>query len=215
MNIRIGLLMALVVERLPVCSDRPQHPRQRPWRAELERELQQKGVQIDPRPSSRPRSRIQMKGLVGPRWSCSGVGAKLSPKRLCGKIMVNDASRLVRETAALALVRLGHREVLSDVKELMATTGDPSARSIWPANWPSSASSAVFLMWHVPPCRMTSTCGLERRCPRPLRNIRVRGSRGAMSPRELLTRLLPGYASPKIRSEALLEISWAREEDFR
>jgi HEAT repeat protein len=205
--IRSGLLTALVLlTGSIVSSDRPQQPQQHPW-AEFERELLRSGVQVDTTSVieaaiSHPDEGVRWIAveLLGRRGESIATGA-------LQKILLNDESRLVRETAALALVRLGHKDALTDAKEFVATTEDPSRRVYLAGQlaelgefsaYPQVASAAVSNDEHL---RFLSAGVLVR-----FATSGFTKSKGQASPQDLLMRLLKDPSS-KVRGEALLEIS--------
>jgi HEAT repeat protein len=119
--------LLILAASLPGAADRPIKPSNKPW-ASLEQELAEKGIPKDT-PSvvkaalSSPNSDI--------RWvavELLGMRGELSAKGALHKILLNDDSLLVRETAALALARLNEPGALQDLKSFMQSAEDPARR---------------------------------------------------------------------------------------
>lgn len=106
-------------------GDRPGKPD--PW-VELESILQQQGVKTD-LPSLREAAGSGPD--IGVRWmsvEILGLRGDQASRPLLKRVLKGDAQRLVRETAALALARLGDKEGLAGLKTFMETA-EPQRRS--------------------------------------------------------------------------------------
>ena len=115
-----GLAMTLAAGT----GDRPGQPE--PW-VELEAVLRQQGIKTD-LPSLREVARSGPDANV--RWMAMevlGLRRDQAARAVLAHVVKNDGDRLLRETAALALARLGDADGLSTLKGLMETA-EPQRR---------------------------------------------------------------------------------------
>lgn len=104
-------------------SDRQASAVEAPWK-NLERELAEKGFQTDAESLVRLAESSSGADL---RWAAVeilGLRGEQSAKTALRKLVAGDPSRLVQETAALALARLGDRRAMEDLRNFLGTAKD-------------------------------------------------------------------------------------------
>jgi HEAT repeat protein len=117
-------LTSILVVAAPGAADRPIKSTNKPWES-LERELADKGTQTDG-PS------LAKAALANPDPMIRQVAVELmgfrgeaSAKGTLREVLLNDDSLLVRETSALALVRLGEPGAVEEVKAFLQASDKP------------------------------------------------------------------------------------------
>lgn len=202
------LLVLLIASASTAHASVPVDPRTaQPW-DDLVRELEQEGVAADV-------ASVISAALTNPKFEVRMMAADLLGLRgdregetALRKIVIDDEEVLVREAAAVALVRLGQRDFLKEVRALMRQEPRRSQKLHLAAQLAEFGdfSGYVFVAQAA-----RSEDGHDRLLSAGiLGRYLVAGFAGeqAPSPEELLIELL-GDRSPRVREEALVHISIA------
>lgn len=180
---------------------------QEPAWASLERELAQRGIATD------------VSSVIDAALSHPDEGVRWAAVELLGrrrdrgaeepllKILTEDESRLVRETAALSLVRLGRREALAEARELIDSSEDPERQLHLAAQLAELGDfSGYDYVFRAARSKDEHLRFLSAGALLPWLSKGFSGDRAHAGPRQLLIGLLKD-SSPKVRKEALLELS--------
>lgn len=206
MRTRLWLAPVLIIiGNLVVLADSPTRPE--PEWARLERELREKGVASEVESvivAARTHHDLEV------RWKALELLGRRGDREAATalrRIMQDDEERLIRETAALALARLGHREVFADLRGFLMTSVD--------------ASRQVFLATEL--AAMGDFYGyrfVAKASRSPEEHMRLLGARALMAflihgsfpveeelrPQDLLIKLLRDR-SARVRKEAVFQVS--------
>jgi HEAT repeat protein len=204
-------LLGILAISSPGAADRPFKPNNKPWAA-VEQELVEKKIPIDT-------PAVVAAALSNPdpdvRWAAVellGLRGEISAKGAIRRILLNDESLLVRETAALALARLHEPGALEELKAFLTSSEDP-ARQLFLATrlaelgdlggYPYIAKSAVSKDEHLRFLSVESIVFV----------LTLDKSLNDPDPETLFLNLMSD-GSPKVRQECVLELSVAFFKGF-
>jgi HEAT repeat protein len=209
-SMALSLLLILSIGS-PLSATRPVKPSKNVW-AELERELALQGIATDA-------ASVAKAALSNPdlsvRWTAVellGLRGDVSAKGALRKIVLNDDSRLLRETAALALARLGEPGAVKELKSFLESAEDPERELFLAARLAELGDLSGYPI--VVKAARSEKEDLRFLSVESLVRFAVSGQdklAGEESPAGLLLHLL-NDPNGRIRSEVLVQLSTAQSQ---
>jgi HEAT repeat protein len=118
-------LLGTIAVSSPGAAERPMKPRSEPW-VGVAQELAKKGIPLDTPSIVKAALSHPDLGVRSAAVELLGLRGEISSQGALRKVLLDDESLLVRETAALALARFKEPGALENLKEFMVSSEEPT-----------------------------------------------------------------------------------------